>query len=91
MSKFGKDKVTVLVAEKLKNGVQSEYDKLYEAIDVKSIPYTPLKKSGEEHVRKYNYKLNDKTRKAVQKIYADKVKSLYELIGFEIEEWVDFK
>ena len=89
IERFGRNRLTILISERLRKGIQSEYDKLYSNVGVDSIPYAQLPLSA-AHQRTYPYTLTDKTRAQVQSLYADQVEELYELIGWRIRAWKDF-
>jgi len=83
---FSKDKMYILIQEKLTKNPQEEYNKLFDFLGVGH----HLIENKIYHSRKKNKELTEDERQICKKIFEREVNELFDFLGREITEWMDF-
>lgn len=83
---FSKDKMYILIQEKLIKNPQEEYNKLFDFLGVDH----HLIENKIYHSRKKNKVLTQDERQICKKIFESEVNDLFDHLGREITEWSDF-
>lgn len=86
-SVFPRKLIHIINQEKLKSDeFQSEYDKLFNFLNVKS--HFMINKPA--HVRTYKVPISKKEIEFLKDFYKTPVQNLFDYLGYEIEEWTEF-
>ena len=86
-SVFPRKLIHIVNQEKLKsNEFQSEYDKLFNFLNVKS----HLMINNPSHERTYETSISKKEIEFLKDFYKNSVQNLFDWLGYEIKEWTEF-
>lgn len=80
---FSRDRVYVAVAERIRKNKSEEYNKMFSFLGLPPIDTT----FDEKFVSSTALDMNEETRKCLCSVYEEQNKSLFELLGYKIEEW----
>ncbi len=86
-SAFTRKLIHIVNQEKLKSDeFQSEYDKLFNFLNVKSHPII----NKPSHIRTYKVPISKKEIEFLKDFYKTSVQNLFDYLGYEIKEWTEF-
>ena len=85
LSLFSRDNLCFVIQERLidPNKYQSEWYKIINFLD---LPKRRIELKS-HHSRKYNYQMPEKTKLKVNEFYEEHNEKLFNLLGYEIDEW----
>jgi hypothetical protein len=81
---YRRDQLLILITEKMKKNFQETYNKIFDFLEIKR---EDIKYNFAVNVQKYDYTLNEETKRKLKKIYKPYNERLFNFLGCRIKEW----